>query len=75
VVGSKKVGGMSMTKEQKQHIQKLLDEAKNAVSKLFDNYGWVMNDDDDKHQEAYGFLTIADYALDDFQDKFSKLEE
>ena len=64
-----------MTKEQLKQLQSMLDDAKNSVQQLQNYYGKVMDDDNDEHQEAYGFLTIADYAIDDFQNKFSKLEE
>ena len=53
----------------------MLDEAKCSVQQLQNYYGKVMDDDNDSHQEGYGLLTTADYALDDFQNKlldFSK---
>lgn len=64
-----------MTKEQLKEVQSMLEDAKYSVQQLQNYYGKIMDDDNDAHQEAYGFLTIADYALDDFEDKLSKLEE
>lgn len=66
-----------MTKEQLKQLQSMLEDAKYSVQQLQNYYGKVIDDDNDAHQEGYGFLTIADYALDDFQDKLlnlSKLE-
>lgn len=67
-----------MTKEQLKQLQSMLENAKYSVQQLQNYYGKVMDDDNDAHQEAYGFLTIADYALDDYQDELlniSKQEE
>ena len=64
-----------MTAEQLKQLQSMLDEAKCSVQQLQNYYGKVMDDDNDSHQEGYGLLTTADYALDDFQNKlldFSK---
>lgn len=67
-----------MTTEQLKQLQSMLDDAKYSMQQLQNYYGKVMDNDNDSHQEGYGLLTTADYALDDFQDKlssFSKLEE
>lgn len=67
-----------MTKEQLKQLQSMLEDAKYSVQQLQKYYGKVMDDNNDAHQEGYGLLTTADYALDDFQDKlfdFSKLQE
>lgn len=67
-----------MTKEQLKQLQSMLEDAKYSVQQLQEYYGKVMDDDNDSHQEGYGLLTTADYALDDFQNKlfdFSKSEE
>lgn len=64
-----------MTTEQLKQLQSMLEEAKYDVQQLQNYYGEIMDDDNNAHQEGYGFLTIADYALDDFQKKllnFSK---
>ena len=58
-----------MTTEQLKQLQSMLDDAKCSVQQLQNYYGKVMDDDNDSHQEGYGLLTTADYALDDFQDK------
>lgn len=62
-----------MTAEQLKQLQSMLEEAKCNVQQLQNYYGKVMDDDNDAHQETYGFLTIADYALDDFQNKLLNL--
>ena len=67
-----------MTTEQLKQLQSMLDDAKYSMQQLQNYYGKVMDNDNDSHQEGYGLLTTADYALDDFQDKlssFSKLED
>lgn len=62
-----------MTTEQLKQLQSMLEDAKYSVQQLQNYYGKVMDDNNDAHQEAYGFLTIADYALDDFQNKLLNL--
>ena len=62
-----------MTTEQLKQLQSMLENAKYSVQQLQNYYGKVMDDDNNAHQEAYGFLTIADYALDDFQNKLLNL--
>ena len=62
-----------MTTEQLKQLQSILENAKYSVQQLQNYYGKVMDDDNNAHQEAYGFLTIADYALDDFQNKLLNL--
>ena len=62
-----------MTTEQLKQLQSMLENAKYSAQQLQNYYGKVMDDDNNAHQEAYGFLTIADYALDDFQNKLLNL--
>lgn len=62
-----------MTKEQLKQLQSMLEDAQYSVQKLQNYYGKVMDDDNDAHQEGYGFLTTADYALYDFKDKLEEL--
>lgn len=62
-----------MTTEQLKQLQSMLEDAKYSVQQLQNYYGKLMDDDNNAHQEAYGFLTIADYALDDFQNKLLNL--
>lgn len=64
-----------MTKEQLKQLQSMLEDAKYSVQQLQNYYGKVMDDDNDSHQEGYGLLTTADYALDDFRDKLLNLEK
>ena len=64
-----------MTTEQLKQLQSILEDAKYSVQQLQNYYGKVIDDDNDSHQEGYGLLTTADYALDDFQDKLSNLSK
>jgi len=62
-----------MTTEQLKQLQSMLEDAKYSVQQLQNYYGKVMDDDNNAHQVAFGFLTIANYALDDFQNKLLNL--
>lgn len=64
-----------MTQEQLKEIQSKLNNAKYEIKMLTQQFESAMDDDIEIHDEAHHYLTIAEFALDDFQEIFNHIKQ